>query len=241
YDNSFDSQADCNAFTTAHGSVDSATLASYDPLSYQAADGGYGLIDCNAGGGLWSDHNHIWPGPGMLNLLAVGNAAVNLGAIPNVADLRNARLTIGLRASDLFLPPHVRLALHFQVNDLAAPAGTGKPINFIFTGALIDDVLGFGGFGLGWPHLRDTGLTNSGFVTFTADLAPSDAFFQCIGTSVGRKDTYAAAPVARCLQRPLLNFMIVALYPQQDAALSMPTQRVSGALHINRFRIELPA
>lgn len=241
YHNQFNSQADADHFDIAHGSLDSSSSPTYNNLQYNAADGGYALADADINGGLWSDHNHIWPGPGMLNLLAVGNTVANGGSIPNISDIRNAKVTLRLRAVNLLLPRFTRLAFHFQVNDVAVGSGgTGKGLNYIYTGKLLDDALGFGGEGLGFPHMRDTALTNASPVTIVIDCAPMDAFWRCIFTSVGRKDTYAAAPVERAMQQALLNFQIVALHPQQDSPTSMPLERISGDLQLHEFKIEKP-
>lgn len=238
YLNQFNSQADCNTVKTAYGT----TPADYISTVYNASSGGFANIDCAANGGLWRDGNHIFPGPGELNLLGIFYTVTAGGSIPNISDLRNARVTMKLKANNLKLPRFSRLALHFQVNDTSVGAGgTGKALNYIHAGKLIDDALGFGGEGLAFPHMRDTPLTNAAPVDVVFDLAPNDAFWQCLFSSISRKDTYAAAPVVRALQQPLLDFILVALHPQQDEAASAHLEPITGELELHEFKIEIPA
>ena len=161
------------------------------------------------------------------------------GKLPNLTDLRNARFRWEMRAVNLRLPPGQRLAQHFQSVD-DGPGGTGKTFNYIHH-LRIDDALGFGGYGPGWPHNRDTPLT-SNWVEVTIDLVPSMFWWQNLGTSDLRRDLYGAGPIGRVLNRPsgFLSTILIVVAEQLPLPYLNPVDRPSGYIDIRRFSIDIP-
>lgn len=259
YNNTMDVSGDATVFKTAHGSgPDSA--ATYDSLTWSSAGGGYaeatGIATAGASSWWW-DWNHVDPGPGFLNLLIVANTVENGGGpLPNIADLTNIRVTFELEAVDLYLPDGARLVFHWQGQDVPVEdGGTGKAINYHWHEPL-DVALGSGGAGMGWPPIRDegsSGTTLNGSATYQIDFVPNDAFWYCLGSSLGRYDIYNTAPVSRVMTGAALsafvssyfNMQIQVAYPQQYGGMegprTPPFERATGALRLKSFKIEEPA
>lgn len=264
YNNTFSSSGDVDGFISVKGigptlAIGGAPDYTEVALDWSADSGGCAVSSAIATAGSeswWWDWNHVWPGPGYLQLLAVGNsAALSSGPLPNIPDLRNCRVTLDLEAVDLFLPDGARLVFHWQGYDLSvANGGTGKTINYHWHEPL-DVNLGSLGLGKGVPpHINSgTGRLLNGTATIVIDFVPNDAFWRCIGTSRLREDAYAFAPVERVMRAALtsgaassyLNMHIQVVHPQQyghaNGASQPPVERAYGELRIRSWKIEEPA
>lgn len=264
YDNDFADEADVDGFIAIKGIGPSLALGGSPDytevtLTHSATDGGAAVSSAVAtpgSGSWWWDWNHVWPGPGYLQLLTIANsAALGGGPLPSIPDLRNCRVTLELEAVDLFLPAAARLVFHWQGYDLSvANGGTGKTINYHWHEPL-DVKLGSLGLGKGVPpHINSgTGRMLNGSATIAIDFVPNDAFWRCIGTSRLREDAYAFAPVERVMRAALtsgtassyLNMHIQVVHPQQVGhslgASRPPVERAYGELRIKRWKIEEPA
>lgn len=254
YSNTFTVAPAAGDYTTAHGTGPNST-PSYDDLVHNA--GGYIQSNGIAEPGddsWWWDSNHVGWGPGMLQLLATVGCLAHGGPLPNIPDMRNIRVTFELEVVNLFLPYMARLVFHWQGMDLdVADGGTGKAVNFHWHEPL-DVALGSLGGSKGAPPEPNsgTGRMLNGSATFNIDFVPSDAYWRCIGTSEGRADDYAFAPVERVMRAALtdgdassyMNMHIQVVHPQQyggnEGVMQAPAQRAYGALRIKSFEIKEP-
>lgn len=219
------------------------TVEHYDPYDWIAA--GYIEKDLSSNGGLWWDANHVWPGPGFLQLPLVLHPEWH-SALVNPTPLKNAVLTARLRLVDFVLPPGAVLAWHFQTID-DAPGGSGKAVNYISVDRLVSDAAGFGigpDSGISWPHLKSS-VADSGWFDFSVRFIPDDAFWQPLATSVlrgnghGGTDTYSTAPIRRALDGTFLSMILVALFPQQANPRLSPAIRAKGKLQIDFIRLDV--
>jgi hypothetical protein len=254
YDNTFSVAGDVVGFYAAKGT---GPDSSYTEAALTQSSG-FMVTTAIATAGAdswWWDWNHVYWGPGMLNLLVVGDCVFSGGGpLPNRTDLRNIRVTLELDCDDLYLPAGARLMFHWQGADLSvANGGTGKTINFQWHEPLD---IAFGSLGLGKgspPHPNSgTGRMLNGAATVVIDFVPNDAFWRCIGTSVSRIDAYAFAPVERVMRAALTsgvassyyNMQIQVVHPQQwghaDGAKNPPIERAYGTLKVSRWKIEVP-
>lgn len=164
-------------------------------LAYDWNAAGYIEKDLSGNDGLWWDANHVWPGPGFLQLPLVLQPTWHT-ALSSSTSLKNAILTTRLRLVDFALPPGAVLAWHFQTVD-DAPGGSGQPVNYISVDRLVSDAAGFGigpDSGISWPHLKPS-VADSGWFDFSVRFVPDDAFWQPLATSVLRGNGLASALV----------------------------------------------
>lgn len=231
----FATGANAAKYRWAQGNTGSPTYAEYQWVD---DGGGTGHIeaDLSDGAGLWWDPNHIYPGPGFLQLLWVAHTSAFGAPIPAVADLTNAILDLEIRLTDFTLPAGARLALLSQFSD------GGLSYNYLHLsdeGRLIDDIAGFGGFGFGFPP-KESLLSDSGLVPLSFKFPASDSFVRPIGWSTARAADYGAAPIGEAMTYGLDDFILVALFPQQANPTTPPLDKVSGTLEIHSVRLRVP-
>ena len=221
-------------------------VATETPYSHTA---GYIQCDLSSGGGLWFDPNHVWPGPGFLNLPLILQPSTHPSLV-GVPTFKNAKLTINLRLLDFELPPGVILAWHYQSKVVAG--SPGQFANYIYTGSLVSDVAGFGvgpKAGMGWPPvLRE--IADTGDFEFTVRFIDDDAFWLNLGTSEARaaiggtaSPLYTVAPISEGFTGAFGSMILVALYPQQSIPTVAPdydpANVVQGKLRINNIKMEV--
>jgi len=214
-------------------------------IAYDWNVGGYIEKDLAGDDGLWWDANHVWPGPGFLQLPLVLQPTWH-AALSSSTPLKNAILTMRLRLVDFELPPGAVLAWHFQTID-NAPGGSGKPVNYISVDRLVSDAAGFGigpESGISWPHLKPS-VADSGWFDFSVRFIPDDAFWQPLATSVSRgnspggTDTYSTAPIRRAFDGTFLSMILVVLFPQQINPQAKPMIRARGTLQVDSIRLDV--
>ena len=214
-------------------------------LAYDWNAAGYIEKDLSGNDGLWWDANHVWPGPGFLQLPLVLQPTWHT-ALSSSTPLKNAILTTRLRLVDFALPPGAVLAWHFQTVD-DAPGGSGQPVNYISVDRLVSDAAGFGigpDSGISWPHLKPS-IADSGWFDFSVRFVPDDAFWQPLATSVLRgngpdgTNTYSTAPIRRALDGTFLSMILVVLFPQQINPRRRPMIRAGGTLQIDSIRLDV--
>lgn len=238
YDKTYDIEGDALALKKADD--DGAGGPVYVSLTHDSA-GGAATWTPGANGAWW-DPNHRDLGPGHLNLLAVFNTAINSGGpVPNVSDLRNARMTLDLEAVNLKLPRGARLMLHFQSSGVVG--GVTRYFNYLHCGTILDEALGSKGHGLGWPPQPDVAglhiVTLNGSGVVTVDFTPDPAFWLDLGSSWTRFDQYLPLPVEQGMQMTLRNIQIVVLHDQTDIGTVTPPVRPTGALKIRSAKLEI--
>lgn len=212
--------------------------------SYSHNVGGWIEMDLSTGGGLGYDPNHVAPGPGFLQLPLVMRPADGF-PVDAGTDFTNAILELDIQLLDLSVPPGVILGMHFQASDSAAPIGTGtsKRLNYLYTGELLNDVIGLGfgkPAGPAWQG-AETSIADTGVVTLTVDFIPNDAFWMQLGSSYARADTYSVAPIARALENGLLSMILIALHPQQNPPTQEPLAGLTGTLRLHGLRLRIPS
>lgn len=212
------------------------TVETYTEFDHDA--GGFIFADLSDGTGLGWDWNHTYPGIGMIQLLAIFHSDDFGSPVPDIPDFTNSILALDLRLRDFFLPPGVRLALLTQYGG-PPPALAYNYLHLDEDGRLIDDVAGFGGIGFGFPP-KLTEVEDSGSMTLTYKFPPNDAFARCIGWATSRAATYGALPFGEAMQLGLINFMVVAVHPQQAVPTSEPAQKASGTIEIHNVTLEVP-
>lgn len=215
----------------------------YDPYDWNAGE--YIEKNLSSNDGLWWDANHVWPGPGFLQLPLVLHPGWH-SALGDTTLLKNAILTTRLRLVDFTLPPGAVLAWHFQTID-DAPGGSSKPVNYINVDRLVSDAAGFGigpDSGISWPHLKQS-LADSGWFDFSVRFIPDDAFWQPLSTSVLRgngpegTETYSTAPIRRAMDGTFLSMILVVLFPQQINPRAQPKIRARGTLQVDSIRLDV--
>lgn len=207
---------------------------------------GYIQRDLETNSGLWFDPNHIWPGPGHLNLPLVLQPSTHTDMV-GVTSFKDAKLTMSLRLLDFVLPPGVILAWHYQAT--IDPGGDAYAVNYIYTGQLVSDAAGFGvgpRAGMGWPPVRRS-IADTGDFDFTVRFIEDDAFWMQLGTSEVRaaiggtsSPLYTVAPIADAFAGNFGTMILVALFPQEATPAQQPAARVKGKLRINNIKMELP-
>lgn len=250
YEELFDAAPSVDGFRVAHGTGPNVA-ATYDTLVWNAADGGYGsaVFSASAGFLAWWDWNHVYPGPGFLNLFMVVGSGGGGGGLPLpiISDCRNLKITMRLRVLGLTLPNGSRLVFHIQTVDKSVDlGGTGKAFNLVYLDTILDEALSAptaarkdAGFGLGFPPQVAT-ITDSGEVEIIIYTVPDDAWWLLLGGSIGRADTYRPATADYALNRPLANMQIQILHPQQPDPQVPPPNRPVGELRISYLKIEKP-
>lgn len=214
-------------------------------IAYDWNAEGYIEKDLSGNDGLWWDANHVWPGPGFLQLPLVLQPTWH-AALSSSTPLKNAILTTRLRLVDFELPPGAVLAWHFQTID-NSPGGSGKAVNYISVDRLVSDAAGFGigpDSGISWPHLKPS-VADSGWFDFSVRFIPDDAFWQPLATSVLRgngpdgTNTYSTAPIRRALEGTFLSMILVVLFPQQINPRARPARRAKGTLQLDSIRLDV--
>lgn len=234
-DETFDSDANASKYRWAEGAGAVPTYAEYQWVD---DGGGTGHIeaDLSDGGGLWWDPNHVYPGPGFLQLLWVAHTSSFGAPIPPIANLTNAILELEIRLRDFTLPAKARLALLSQFTN------GGLAYNYVHLsdeGRLVDDIAGFGGFGFGFPP-KESLLSDSGLVPLSFKFPANDSFVRPIGWSTARAADYGASPIGEAMTCNLDDFILVALFPQQANPTTPPLDKVAGTLEIHSVRLRVP-
>lgn len=238
FDHGFASAGDQGKYVAKLGGV-SGTDVAYTHTA------GYIQRDLETNSGLWFDPNHIWPGPGHLNLPLILQPSTHTDMV-GVSSFKDAKLTMNLRLLDFVLPPGVILGWHYQAN--IDPGGSDLFANYLYTGQLVSDAAGFGigpNAGLGWPPVLRS-ISDTGDFDFTVRFIEDDAFWMQLGTSEARagiggtsSPLYTVAPIADAFAGNFGTMILVALFPQEATPSQLPAARVKGKLRINSIKMEV--
>jgi hypothetical protein len=262
-DYTFNSQADCDRFyysvNGGPGQLQRPLLGTWTGDSYADV-----LITPNdPARTLWWDANHV--GFGFVNLGFVSwfqgqdpGAVPDAQAWPDVADLTGGEVIFTVRAYDLYLPPGVRIGLWLQAqlpgwsNDGFAAGITRIYCNYFQTVDLLDDALGFGGYGMHVPRTVD-GVRWTPWREWSVRLDPD--MFRAMGSRLSKTGisyqpqhdfAYGAAPsAADILSAPIkANMGIMFAWPPNLASPDTPPAAtpcpVFGRLQIKRVRLLVP-
>lgn len=206
-------------------------------------DGGYARIVLEAADTFWDDMNHISPGVGLANLLAV----VYFDSLGGpVTDVKDARLTYEIRLKDFHLPKGARLFQWLQGIDPVQGNGENVFLNYLNVAEPIDQQLGFGSTPIRPPAVD--GVADTGWRTVEVNFTARRGAWVCMGSNSDRTGIPSASseyPALYGCAKNAASFLqsgekvdtgILVVYPGRQSVTARPT----GEIHIRRVRFEIP-